>query len=342
MFRHEKVLKSLNSVGINYEIPDIQRPRNNNTVATIYTYENEYYKKYTQYCAPGAISIAVNDLTGRQYLVDGQHRMSAYKELAHDYPERPFDIYVDYYYYADTTDADLNTIYKLANTCCANPIAEMSVDEYKILREVEVYMSQNFPKYIKQSQVPRRPNININVFIDKLRDSRIIQRLNISRGQQLIDMIVELNRYYATVPDDKFCTWRIRDIVSICDKLRRESNQLYLGIYTNYEWIGRIIEAKTNDLTYNHLYHYTSAYRSKIPTHTRNAIWLRENGDSTNGKCYCCRQPLRITDFECGHIIAVTIGGSNVPENLQPVCRQCNRDMGIMNLDTYRDLLEFG
>ena len=346
MFRHEKVRAALNSVGINYEIPEIQRPQNNDAVAAIYAFEHAYYRQYSTYCVPGTVSIAVNESSGRQYLVDGQHRMAAYKELSAAYPERTFDIYVDYYYYANAeADADnrqLEQIYKRVNTCQINPITELSIDEYKILREVEAYMLQHFAKYIKLSRTPHRPNVNISVFIDKLRESKIIKRLNICRGQQLIALIVEINRFYASVPDDTFHTWHVRDAGGIADKLRRESNQLYLGLYTNYEWIGRIIDAKTTGCEYTQLRHYTNNYRAKIPRHTRDIIWQRENGDNTAGQCYCCRQPVRITDFECGHIVAATLGGSCLPENLQPICRPCNRDMGTMNLDEYRKLVKCG
>ena len=342
MFRHEKVRQSLNSVGVNYEIPDIQRAQNNNTVVEIYVCENSYYMQYAKYCAPGTVSIAVSETTGRQYLVDGQHRMAAYKELTRAYPERVFDIYVDYYYYAGADDTQLEQIYKRVNTCQINPITELSIDEYKILREVATHMTQNFAKYIKCSPSPHRPNINIGIFIDKLRESKIIRHLNICRGQQLVDLIVDINRFYAATPDEMFIRWRVRDAAGITDKLRRESNQLYLGLYANYEWIGRIIEAKLNNLDYSQLHHYSNTYRAKIPRHTRDVVWQRENGDKPTGKCYCCQQPLRFNDFECGHIVAATLGGSCLPENLQPICRQCNRDMNTMNLDEYRKLVKCG
>ena len=50
-------------------------------------------------------------------------------------------------------------------------------------------------------------------------------------------------------------------------------------------------------------------------------------------KCICCKT-LDITtfDFQCGHIVADSVGGDTSIENLRPICAKCNNDMGAMNM----------
>jgi 5-methylcytosine-specific restriction endonuclease McrA len=44
--------------------------------------------------------------------------------------------------------------------------------------------------------------------------------------------------------------------------------------------------------------------------------------------------------MECGHIIAHALGGNALLDNLMPVCKSCNRDMGTMNLEEYKCIVQ--
>ncbi len=44
--------------------------------------------------------------------------------------------------------------------------------------------------------------------------------------------------------------------------------------------------------------------------------------------------------MECGHIVAHALGGEITFNNLQPTCKTCNRDMGVMNLNEYKLLFK--
>jgi 5-methylcytosine-specific restriction endonuclease McrA len=43
-----------------------------------------------------------------------------------------------------------------------------------------------------------------------------------------------------------------------------------------------------------------------------------------------------MTEFDAGHIIAVTNGGSDNLDNLAPVCGTCNKSMGTQNLQDFK------
>lgn len=78
------------------------------------------------------------------------------------------------------------------------------------------------------------------------------------------------------------------------------------------------------------------SYKVKIPYSIRKQIWLKYNGDTIdNGKCFVCQMKLSYDQFECGHVIPESLGGACIADNLRPVCKKCNSDMGQMNLDLY-------
>jgi len=72
--------------------------------------------------------------------------------------------------------------------------------------------------------------------------------------------------------------------------------------------------------------------RKSIPKKVREAVWKKRNGDSFVGKCFCCDCDLRFEDFEVGHVVSVAEGGDDNIDNLEPVCRSCNRSMSKKNM----------
>ena len=336
MFRHEKIQKPFGQ--FNYVLPEIQRTAVSAAIDAIYAAETAHFNRYATYCLPGSISVAVDETSGMQYLIDGQHRMAAYARLLAEFPERPITVLADYYYYS-TADG-LDVLYKQVNTCQVNPIAELSIDHYKVLRETEQYFMRTFPRYFRASTRPRRPNLNMSTLLEKLRESHIVQRLGIRQGQQLVVAMLDINRFYATQPVANFAAWKIPDAVNLCAKIEAESNRLYLGMYTNYEWIRRIIHRHESGEPYAAVVHTCNTYRVRVLAHTRKAVWQRYNATAMAGECYCCRAAIDFANFECGHVVAVASGGQPDADNLRPVCRTCNRDMGTMNLEEYRAMIQ--
>jgi HNH endonuclease len=53
----------------------------------------------------------------------------------------------------------------------------------------------------------------------------------------------------------------------------------------------------------------------------------------------CCgeREISLLGEWECGHIIASSMGGLTTINNLRPLCGSCNRSMGIENMKTYME-----
>ena len=75
--------------------------------------------------------------------------------------------------------------------------------------------------------------------------------------------------------------------------------------------------------------------------HLRKRVWNKRNFDKLNGNCYTCNNLLEYDNFECGHIKSVHHGGDTKLDNLEPICRKCNNDMGTSNLEKYKQLLNY-
>ena len=79
------------------------------------------------------------------------------------------------------------------------------------------------------------------------------------------------------------------------------------------------------DRTYRKLVHLKTearpANRTYIPAYTKKLVFIRDNH-----RCVKCGST---KDFELHHIIPPAMGGSSSLENLQLLCRDCNRMKGV-------------
>ncbi|MCH5256756.1 MAG: HNH endonuclease [Lachnospiraceae bacterium] len=65
-----------------------------------------------------------------------------------------------------------------------------------------------------------------------------------------------------------------------------------------------------------------------------------ENTSSNHGwyKCIKCGQSYRKGDMDIDHIVPRSLGGSSSRENLQCICKHCNRSKRDSTVDTNADL----
>lgn len=74
--------------------------------------------------------------------------------------------------------------------------------------------------------------------------------------------------------------------------------------------------------------------KKKLSYATRVSCWNKYVGMTVGETlCLCCKfNTITQMNWECGHIVAESCGGSNDIENLRPICRHCNNDMGAENM----------
>jgi hypothetical protein len=324
--------KPLSVGAIASSIPEIQREVNKEAIDAIYEKENTFYETRHTYIIPGCISICKVKETNKEYIIDGQHRMIAYTNLSKNFPERPLIIHVDYY--TVTTYRDLELLYADVNRCTPHPVTTLGIDNYKAIEYIKSFFSKTFPTYISKSNNPHIPNINLEVLADCLYKKKVVEKTNCS-GEQLVEKMCELNKWYASKSEKQFAEWHV-DMKHLYIVLRNP-NKLYLGLY-KYNWIDRLLDLhKANwDLSIlNKLHHVSPTYRPKITKMLQREVWGKYGVTTLTQPCFSCKQEINRDSFECGHVVPVVHGGKTNLKNLEPICRECNSDMGCMNMNDY-------
>lgn len=74
----------------------------------------------------------------------------------------------------------------------------------------------------------------------------------------------------------------------------------------------------------------TRSKKAKIPKALREQVWRVTCGDIFESKCPVswCRNRISVFDFEVGHNIPESKGGTLDIKNLKPICGRCNGSMG--------------
>lgn len=315
-----------------YFIPDIQRQQCNEHVDRIYNTQKAFHDKHKFYLINGTISIVI--VGENEYLIDGMHRVAAYTKLRNENAQNKIILHVDYY--TCKSDTDVEILYKYVNSSKPNIISKMTIESGKILQYASKFLSETFSEYIKKSNNPYKPYISIAKFESYVDKNKIIERAQIKSGKEFVDHIIKLNTFYSTISESQFEVWDCADPRQSLKKIRSHSNCLYLGIYTKFEWLDRIVDSVQYNLPYDKIYHLGSMKGRYIGHELRKAVW---GSSLCEGKCYCCDAAISVTRFECGHVIPYSAGGSTTLENLKPICIDCNRDMGTRNLEFYKQLI---
>ncbi len=327
---------------LNCKIPEIQRTTNNDNIQKMIEYQEQKYSQHKKYILFDAICVAINKNSQSQYLIDGQHRVLVYKKLREKYPDRTLEIFVSKLYYEN--EEDLNNIYKTINIRTNNPITNLEISDYEYLNNINKNFLIKFPQYIKTTKNPHRPHINIESINNYMLEKdfvKILKEKNIS-STEFCNKLEELNNYYDILcrkNPDIFKEYNIKDSLGVIQKIKDKPNKLYFGLYSNFEYLHRVMECFLENIQFDKMKHYSSTYRPKITIKLKQQVWKEYNGNDLNGKCFCCEDDLHYDEAEYGHNISVAKGGESILENLRPICRTCNKDMNIMRLDDYKKLL---
>jgi hypothetical protein len=76
--------------------------------------------------------------------------------------------------------------------------------------------------------------------------------------------------------------------------------------------------------------------RTNLTSAIRTACWRQNCGKRFEVECFVgCGAKITPFAYECGHIEAVAKGGSNIIDNLKPICSTCNKSMGSTNMIEY-------
>ena len=78
--------------------------------------------------------------------------------------------------------------------------------------------------------------------------------------------------------------------------------------------------------------------KRNIPKRVKDLTWEKWVGkDVATHACLCCQKAeIRMNSFHCGHVLAEADGGLTEPDNLRPICADCNLSMGRENFNDFK------
>lgn len=317
--------------------PDCQRSIDFSHVNDLYKYQIEHFEKYNEFFFPKCI--VLGKLKDKYYIIDGQHRMNCIKRLSNKYSNINISINVSLLYLESENELDNKYIAINKNTPVPLP---KNISNWKLFtKHIESYFSKNYYKYFKNSNNPRIPNFNKNKLLEYLIEYDISKKCN-NNFKLFIGELENLNTFYLETFDSSIVPYFKKNVRKYYIKSLdiQKEKPLILTIYKNFEWVEKIIFKIKTGINYENMLHINTTYRPKIKKKLRRKVWEKRFKDSLVGNCYVCVNKLDYDEMVCGHIKSLFYNGKTNIDNLEPICQTCNIDMGIKNLNEYRNEFE--
>lgn len=294
---------------------NFQRAIDYNHVDEIVTYLNSSSDEIPCFLT----TIVIGLLNNKYYIIDGQHRICALKKFKNKY-----SIIINLVILRD--EDDLNFHLKIVN--CNKPYTQVETNDIK---QIEQFFLTNYKEYIKNTNKPRCPHINTNNIVKILNkhNSSITFDIFLQKFKELESFLVKNHTNIGIFNTD------------VKQYFRNKKEPFYCGIMKNNTWLDAIIISIECDIKISSLDFTKFPFikkRDKIAISDKNKLWKQYN-NTLEGKCYICNENITYNTFECGHIVPVFKGGTNSLSNMKCICRDCNKDCGIMNLEEYKLLV---
>lgn len=329
-------------------VPRLQRCIDTEHVNGMIKDQEAEYKKYGCFSMLQSITIGhiKNGADKGMYLLDGQHRVKAYSILKDKgYPIH--DVLVPVITYWVDNKSELTDYYNRINKSMPIHPFEMASAWEDCGKSFIESFQKRFAIYCKPSEHCHCPHISISRLKTGLQVRNVCGKINLwgSSIDVLLKKVLEVNEYIKENRNclliDSLMKKHLKDCENKADKHKCEV--CYLGVWKNLEWLDIALESQKNDVGIHECQVSFPEVdkRPFIPFALREQVWKKAATNLTdNGECFTCGKGLKFVDMECGHIKAHALGGPSTIDNLMPVCRTCNRDMGIMDLFEYKSLFK--
>lgn len=301
------------------EIPNIQRIRDDDKVKEIIAYQQMKLKQTGAFNFIGSINIHYCAENQQLYMVDGQHRFEAIKQLC-----QTINLPVCVEVVKVSTIQELKENYNMMNKNTPLPEFPETIDK-TIPERVANHCKQRYPDIWSKSMRAHRPNIFFNYFQEAL--GVLVERMEIKTVLELQTILDEHNEKLSkvTYPD-----------VSEKQMKKCVESGLYFGLYNHvsdeyrYDWVREILNIDKAAV-------HGPKQKRGIPKKVRDDSWNKYVGkDKGEAPCLCCRTTtISKSEFHAGHVISEAKCGPATVENLRPICAGCNLSMGT------RDMREF-
>lgn len=317
--RYIGVIQSSKLMTFPIEIPNIQRIRDDDKVSEIVAYQNMKLKQTGACNFIGSINIHYCAENQDLYLVDGQHRFEAIKQIS-----QTISIPVCVEIVKVDTLQELKENYNMINKNTPLPEFPETIDK-TIPERVAYYYKTRYPNIWSKSTRANRPNIYFNYFQEAL--GVLVDRMEIKTAMELQTILDEHNEKLSKV---------MRADVSEKQIRKCAETGLYFGLYSHvsdeyrYDWVREILNVDKAEVQ-------APKAKRAVPKKVRDDSWNKYVGtDKGEAPCICCRtSTISKSEFHAGHVISEAKGGLATVENIRPICGGCNLSMGT------RDMREF-
>lgn len=335
-------IESIESI-LNYQPTNVQRLLNEEHVQQLV---NDQVHEFEQFgCFSILQSITCADYMNKRYILDGQHRVAAFKMLKS--MRYPLLQQIPLVVYQTNSVEELRRYYiRINKHHPINPL-EISDSWFTYGKEFCVWLKESFSGYIKHSEKTCNcPNINLREMMDYIKRMKVFERLQANEEPlvSLKNTIMELNAFvtenYNHMKRMQLSSDCMKRLHKCHEKQKTSSSPCFLGIWRQFEWLEICVYLITTGAKVNTI--DLSLFcndRQRIPKTLRLQLWKKRNGNCIEGRCFVCENDLHIENMECGHVVSHVYHGEVSIDNLEPICKTCNRDMGIMNLNEYKSIL---
>jgi len=317
---------------------DIQRCLDEDHLQELITYQKKYKEQYGEYTFPSLFYITRMN-ANKFALLDGQHRLEAIRRLLRDDYLTMINqnVLVSVFDIQDPSEYD--ELFVAINKNKPVQLYRNLCDWKSVLKYLDGYFMEQFAPYLKKTNRPTHPHFNLEALLHYIDDSDLIPKIGLGY-EELINEIEELNTFYSEnwksyLHDTKY----IKDGSLKIEKCKQKMplRPYFLSIFNQFEWVDRICQkVNTPGLTYDKMKHLPKGFRQRIPKSLRRKVWEKRNARECYGPCRVCDSEIHFDSFESGHIMSVFHGGETNIKNLEPICKLCNTEMGIQNLDEFK------
>ena len=271
-------------------------------------------------------TIIVGVIKDQYYILDGQHRVEMCINLCKNYHKYNKKLIVAYYPLKNHMEAqdlfnEIN-IDSIKNEfyISKDQFTQIIINEFR--NKLKDIFKQLFSKKLNSGKIKC-----IEEFVDEL---YAIGFLNDKTIDKAFEELMKFNKEYFKI------------IYKPCKDNNSLENLLYKGeiksiidnqivFCTKQNNFIEFLKNKTKPI------HIWKKNKKRITKGLRKKVWFREFNKQEHGICPIkhCQNVITKDNFQAGHIVSEFNGGPTELDNLRPICKTCNTEMGRNNWNKY-------